>query len=514
MKILNLVQGSEEWLAARKSYFTASEAAAMLGLCKQQTRSQLLHAKVTGTAKEYSDYVQKHILDAGHEVEAMARPIVEAAINDELYPATGTKEVDGLHLLASFDGLTMDWETGFEHKQLNKELIESIKNGVVPDTHWPQLEQQLLISGAERFIFTVSDGTEEYMHRLDYRSHPDRRAKLIAGWKQFKEDLENYKPREIKEAPKAEVKQELPTLLLEISGEVKNTNIVEFKQCADSFIANINTELNSDQDFANAEADVKRCKAAEQQLEAASKSALSQTASIENVLLTIEEVKAKLRETRLHIDKLVKSRKEDIKKAEIQRGIQALAQHHAQLSESIGVDIDITPADFAGAAKNKRTMASLVDSIDTCLANAKIKLNETAELYRANLQLIPAEFSFLFNDKSQILNKPTHDFANLVQVRIAEHEERERVKREAEEARKSQVEVETQTNKSEPSSPARTSSTSELSTRTNQVKAESQRSFSECIDDWVIKHQINKGAELDLYQILSDFNINVAKRAA
>lgn len=72
--IHDLAQGSEEWAQFRLTHFGASEAGAMLGVSTKIKRTELLHMKVVGTAKEFSEFVQTRILDKGHEVEAMARP--------------------------------------------------------------------------------------------------------------------------------------------------------------------------------------------------------------------------------------------------------------------------------------------------------------------------------------------------------------------------------------------------------------------------------------------------------
>jgi predicted phage-related endonuclease len=47
MKILNLTQGSPEWLATRAQHFCASDAPAMMGVSKYKTRSDLLREKAT-----------------------------------------------------------------------------------------------------------------------------------------------------------------------------------------------------------------------------------------------------------------------------------------------------------------------------------------------------------------------------------------------------------------------------------------------------------------------------------
>ena len=110
MQTHNLVQCSQEWHKFRAKHFGASEAAAMLGLSKQLSRNDLLLYKKTGKSKEYSDWVQANILDYGHEVEALARELLESEIGDELYPVTCP---DGIMLSSSCDGLTIDGHVAF-----------------------------------------------------------------------------------------------------------------------------------------------------------------------------------------------------------------------------------------------------------------------------------------------------------------------------------------------------------------------------------------------------------------
>ena len=71
----NLQQGSPEWHAFRAEHFGASEAAAMLGLSKYTSRTELLRQKSTGISKEVDANTQA-IFDRGHATEALARPII------------------------------------------------------------------------------------------------------------------------------------------------------------------------------------------------------------------------------------------------------------------------------------------------------------------------------------------------------------------------------------------------------------------------------------------------------
>ena len=126
MRILDVVQGSEEWKAIRANYLTASEASAMMGFSKYMTRSELLRQKATGHIPDV-DPAKQSLFDRGHAAEAAARPLVEAHIGDELYPTTGSLVVDSLPLLASFDGLSMTGEIAWESKLWNADLAAAIE---------------------------------------------------------------------------------------------------------------------------------------------------------------------------------------------------------------------------------------------------------------------------------------------------------------------------------------------------------------------------------------------------
>lgn len=432
----DLVQGSPEWMEFRLKHFGASEAAAMLGLSKNVKRNELLHMKHTGTPKEFSDWVQEHILDRGHEVEALARPLIEMTLGEDLYPMVFSLGP----LSASCDGLTMIEDTTWENKQFNQALYASIEEGVLPEEHMPQAQQVLLVTGAARLIFSCSDGTESgtvWMEVLPDAAWFDR---LLSGWAQFEKDLATYEPREIKEKPQADAIMSLPTLAVQIKGEVVASNLPRFRAAAEHFIANIKTDLQTDEDFANAEETVKFCEKAEKELEIAKNAAIAQTASIDDLMRTLDHIKAQLRDKRLGLDKLVKKRKDEIKADIVQDGRKAYAAHVDALNAELGaVKLDIAPPDFITAAKNKRTLASLHEAIDTTVANGKIAADAAAKDLRAKLQWFAAheEHAFLFRDLQTLIQKPADDFQLAVTSRVAEHKRQEaekETKRKPEEA--------------------------------------------------------------------------------
>lgn len=447
MKIIaGLIQGSKEWLDLRVGYFTASEAPAMLGLSKYKSRSDLVKEKATGIIAEVDDATQRRF-NAGHVAEEKMRVWAEQHIEDDLYPVVGVETVAGIPLLASFDGLTMSGDLAWENKLWNAEFAEQVRNGVVPDTHWPQLEQQLLISGAEAVLFTVGDG--DNVVSIRYESQPERRERLLAGWGQFANDVSSYVPAEVKEAPKAEAIIALPSVFVQATGMVTASNLAEFKEAATTFIANIKTELISDDDFAQAEATVKFCKDAEGNLESTKASVLAQMSTVDEVVRTLDHIKKQLADKRLMLDKLVTKEKEARKLSIVNEAAAKFTAHIQMLEEEIK-PIRLSGAQvknsFADAIKGKKSLASMQDAVDTALANIKIALDTEAADIRKKLAWCKessAGFGFLFSDLSILIaNNGMEAFQAIVNGRIAQHKAEESAKEEATRLRIQQEEEE------------------------------------------------------------------------
>lgn len=441
MKILNVTQGSPEWAAARAKHFTASEAPAMMGVSKYMSRAQLMRQKASGIVPDV-DAAKQRLFDRGHETEAMARPIVEDMIGEDLFPVTATD--DKGYLLASFDGLTMGENIGFEHKLWNESVAAQVRAGELSPLYYWQLEQQLLVSGAEKIIFVCSDGTRENFVSMEYRPVPGRAEQLIAGWAQFAEDLKNYHPVEVIPATVAEPIRDLPALSIEIAGRVVASNLVQWKEIVTDRIAKINTDLQTDQHFADAAEMVKFLDDGEKKLDLVKSQAQSQASDIDTVFRAIDDIKAAMRAKRLELDKLVTKRKDAIREEIVQSGKSRFADHVATLNTRLGKPyMPLIVADFAGAIKGKRTIQSMHDAVDTLLASKKIEANEIADRIHINLtslRELAADYPFLFADTPQIVLKQNDDLVALVKLRVAEHKESvarqidsERERKEAEE---------------------------------------------------------------------------------
>lgn len=430
MKIHNVAQGSAEWLALRAKFRTASEAPAMMGASKYQSRTDLLMAKKTGITPDVTPS-QQFIFDKGHATEAMARPLAEALIGEELYPIVATEG----NLLASMDGATMLGETLFEHKLWNESVVAQVKAGdLAPHYYW-QLEQQLLVSGAERVIFVCSDGTPENFVHMEYRPVAGRAAQLIEGWKQFEVDLANFEMADAPSIVVGKAPDELPALRIELTGMVTASNLKVFEDSALAVIDSVKTTLSTDQDFADAKKAVKWCGDVEEAVSVAKKQALSQTQSIDELFSSLDRISAHARETRLKVDKLVKAQELLVKTNIKQKAELALADHIAAINKTLGkVTLPHVVSDFAGAMKNKRTIASLQDAVDTELARAKIDASQAADSIRLNLTSLAelaVDHAFLFSDVQQLVTKANDDLVTLIKFRISEHQKAEQAKADA-----------------------------------------------------------------------------------
>jgi len=201
-------------------------------------------------------------------------------------------------------------------------------------------------------------------------------------------------------------------------------------------LAKINTDLQTDEDFASAEKAVKFCTDVEKRLDGARENVLGQMQTVDEVVRSIDAIKEETRQIRLKLSKAVKDQKES-RKLEI---LQTAKQDYDtfQRGLDVGQYMPLLMPDFAGAMKGKRTISSLRDACDDLTAQSKISANEVAAVIRGNLQQLSEDaedYRFLFNDFGQLCQKPADDFAAIVKSRIADHKQAEHDRMEAERAK-------------------------------------------------------------------------------
>ncbi len=443
MKIIDIQQGTSSWHDHRRNHFNASDAPAMMGCSSYKKRSDLIKELATGITPEVDAATQRRFND-GHQFEALARPLAEQIIGEDLSPCVGTRG----KYSASFDGLTFMNDVGFEHKTLNADLRELLARGCtgadLPLQYQVQMEQQAMVSGAERILFMASKWTAEGLPvealHCWYEPDAELRAQIIAGWEQLEKDVAAYVPEEAAPEVIGQSPETLPALRIEVQGAVTASNLDAFKVTALSAIRSVNTELKTDQDFADADKAVKWCEEVESRLDAAKQHALAQTESIDLLFRTIDEISEEARQVRLKLSKLVKSEKEKRKEQIVLDGKKDLDCHIGELEKRLEA-IDGRPcrfpqvvADFAGAIKGLKSLDSMRDKVAVALTNAKHEANQLADRLEANRKHLVQEdgdWIALFADFATVGTKAAEDFQALSALRIGNHKQQEAARLEA-----------------------------------------------------------------------------------
>ena len=435
--IYKFTQGTPEWSRYRSSHFNASDAAVIMGLSTYKTRDQLLREIATSVVEEVDGATQDRF-DDGHKFEKIARPWAEEIAGDELYPVVMSLDVDGMPLSASMDGLTMT-NIAWEHKTLNKNLTVDLDAGIIPSKYHPQMEQQLLISGATKCLFMASYGERKSMRYAWYLPDPTLRNQLLQNWKQFKIDLDAYKYEHEAIAATAAPIMALPAVSIQVNGSIALiSNLPVFGERLKSFIDNLNMSPVDDQGFADAEAAVKTLEKAQKALEQAESAALAQTATIDEMRRTVALYVDLAKKTRLTLEKVVKSQKETVKVSLINEAWKKINEHLVTINKGLGGQYLTThDADFGAIVKGLKTVTSIKSAINDELARAKIVINERAEKIRLNLRILEGvhDYKFLFSDLHVIIAKDTSDFELLVNDRVSKHKRTEAEKLERERAR-------------------------------------------------------------------------------
>lgn len=453
MKVLSLIQGTPEWHQHRATHFNASDAPAMLGVSIYKTRKQLLDECATGIAPEIDAATQRRF-DDGHRVEALARPLAELIIGDELYPVIGMLDDPESRLSASFDGLTLDESTTWEHKRLNQTLRDVLSRddctgANLPEMYRVQMEQQALVSGAERVLFMASewDADGNVVAELHCWYTPDAalRARIIAGWAQFERDLSDYTPTVAPaSAPVAHAQEMLPTIRVDVSGQIAiKDNLDAFDVRLRAFLdCDLIREPKTDQDFVDLEAQIKEMKRAEDALAAAGDSIIAQVESVDAVMRRRDAMLRLTRDNRLMAEKLLKVEKERRRAEIVQHYIDQVRAHYADINATLGEHALPVPtavaASIGNAIKSRKTLGSITDAADAACAAAKIEASQQAERVRQNIAVLAeyADHARLFADRVALCaSKTPEDLRNLVAARIAEHAERDAERLEAERTR-------------------------------------------------------------------------------
>ena len=432
MKSHNLIQGTPEWHAYRAEHFNASDAPVMMNCSSYKTRTELLNEFKTGLTQEIDAATQRRFND-GHRFEELARPLAEKIVGEDLYPVVGSSN----KLSASFDGLTLDEAIAFEHKTLNDLIRSASFAEELPLMYRVQMEQQLYVSGAEKCLFLATTwDNDELVNEKHFWYFPDLnlREMILAGWDQFQADLETHEVKAVEVKPAAEEILQLPAIVVQVAGGLTASNLPDVIVKFDDFLANANTVLKTDEDFANGEATAKFARETARKLKLTRQQIIDQVADISEATRVIDLYAGKFDALALQLEKLVKTEKENRKISIMNEAVLAWSNYKTEWEYKLpSIRLTINP-DFAGAMKGKRTIESLENAVASELANTKIEADKLFKDISAKLTYlndVAKDYKFLFNDLQSIIYMTKEHYEMTVRVRIESHKKAEADKLEA-----------------------------------------------------------------------------------
>lgn len=137
-------QNSSAWMEWRRQGIGASDAPIIMGVSPYTTRYGLwLEKSGLAPAREEPNFIQ----EKGHEAEKRARAAYEAQHGFVTMAPTLCVLESLPFIRASLDG--WDGKTVLEIKLASKDDHKGILEGRVPDRYWPQVQHQLMVTGAE-----------------------------------------------------------------------------------------------------------------------------------------------------------------------------------------------------------------------------------------------------------------------------------------------------------------------------------------------------------------------------
>ena len=144
-------------------------------------------------------------------------------------------------------------------------------------------------------------------------------------------------------------------LTVEARGEIITNNLPEFRELVREALGNINRNLQSDDDFGQAELDVKALKSAEDAVRAAALQAFDE--KLKELVDGLNETAEEIRAPRLELEKLIAKRKDEVKSELIAAAMGKLDCAPRLSQSTYGKSV-------SEAIKGKRTLDSMQKALD------------------------------------------------------------------------------------------------------------------------------------------------------
>lgn len=193
--VVEFKQNTKEWYQWRNGGIGASEAAVVLGISPWSTRFELWAVK-TGKLKkgEFNPFAVA-AMKRGHDLEPVARELYEERVGFKV-PPVSFMHGDHTFIRASLDGWNEERRHVAEIKCPGKADQTKARKGKVPDKYYVQLQQQMLVCGAESADYISYDGKDELIV-IPVMPDPEYQRVLLNELIEFWELVETKTPPKV-----------------------------------------------------------------------------------------------------------------------------------------------------------------------------------------------------------------------------------------------------------------------------------------------------------------------------
>lgn len=212
-------------------------------------------------------------------------------------------------------------------------------------------------------------------------------------------------------------------LVINLTGKILSSNFETWKSNLLSKIKSIDVKLTTDDDFFNAGRFVKYLKKAELSLKEAKQSAINQAEEIQKLFSAIDEISQTSRQTRLSLERQIKTRKLEIKNQFIESGINSVKMFINEHSELKYIDTSFyTDRNrFENAIKGKSDTRGLENAIESLYRDIKREVSDRAKKVLKNkvkIDRINERYKVLFQDWKNLIDLPEDELELEINKRI------------------------------------------------------------------------------------------------
>ncbi len=148
MKIIDVQQGSQEWLSLRTNKITGTDSGIILGSNPYKTRLELWQQKMG--LKESDECTPR--MKRGSELEEPARWLLQEGLGMEFTPIVAISD-DYPYLMASLDGISDCKRFMCEIKCPGIKNHEAAIEGIISEYYLDQMQHCLIVTGCEKCYF-------------------------------------------------------------------------------------------------------------------------------------------------------------------------------------------------------------------------------------------------------------------------------------------------------------------------------------------------------------------------